>query len=340
MRRIGVGRIGAGRVGAGGVAVGRFKSIGVVLAMVVTGCQVGDGSGPASPATSSSAPSTPTGPAPSTAVSGQPPLGFAAAQLRARVDEPEIEESSGLVASRTAPGLYWTHEDSGADPLIYCVLGSTRGCGTWRVSGATADDWEDIAAGPGPEPGRSYLYIADIGDNEGRRPEVTVWRVPEPRPALDDGSTPRQPRATEAAEAITLRYPDGPRDAEALMVHPQTGDLYLVTKGLGPAEVYRASGPGVMARVAQVRAGRGEPVTGGDISPDGGRVALATLFGGYEFSATESAFESVWTAAPTPVDLGERKQGESVAYRLDGNALLATSEDDPMVLWEAVRLMR
>src|ERR1700742_2093879 len=83
----------------------------------------------------------------------------------ATVKNPAVTESSGLVASRTTPGAYWTHNDSGDGPFIYAF--DTRGdsFGTFRVSGAEARDWEDIAAGPGPQPNRSYLYIGDIGDN-------------------------------------------------------------------------------------------------------------------------------------------------------------------------------
>ena len=99
----------------------------------------------------------------------------------ATIKDKSVSESSGLVASRTTPGAYWTHNDSGDGPFIYAV--DTRGdsFGTFRVTGAQARDWEDIAAGPGPQPNKSYLYIGDIGDNDSVRPEVIVYRVPEPK---------------------------------------------------------------------------------------------------------------------------------------------------------------
>src|SRR6266851_3388499 len=96
------------------------------------------------------------------------------------IQDPAINESSGIVASRTTPGLYWTHNDSGDGPYIYAFDEHGARRGTWRVRGAAAIDWEDIAAGPGPQAGTSYLYIGDIGDNEGRRAEITVYRVREP----------------------------------------------------------------------------------------------------------------------------------------------------------------
>src|SRR6185295_4584513 len=82
------------------------------------------------------------------------------------IKEKSITESSGLAASRTAPGAYWTHNDSGDGPFIYAF--DTRGnmLGIFRVTGANNRDWEDIATGPGPRPNHSYLYIGDTGDND------------------------------------------------------------------------------------------------------------------------------------------------------------------------------
>jgi hypothetical protein len=256
----------------------------------------------------------------------------------ATIKDKSISESSGLVASRTTPGAYWTHNDSGDGPFIYAI--DTRGdsFGTFRVSGAQARDWEDIAAGPGPQPNRSYLYIGDIGDNDAVRPEVIVYRVPEP--SLSSATrkfTKSRPGSTESAEAIRLKYPDGKHDAEALLVNPRTGNIYIVTKVL-------LANPGVYEALAPFTAGQsitmrkvGEPhvpslfggvITGGSISPDGRRVALCDYFQGYEIvlPAGTSNFDDIWKQKMTGFDLGKRKQGESITYRLDGKALLATSE--------------
>src|SRR5690242_4444205 len=95
----------------------------------------------------------------------------------ATIKDEAIDESSGLVASRTSPGAYWTHNDSGDGPFIYAL--DTRGntLGIFRVPGATNRDWEDISQGPGPQLGRSYLYIGDIGDNDRKRADIVVYRV-------------------------------------------------------------------------------------------------------------------------------------------------------------------
>jgi hypothetical protein len=265
------------------------------------------------------------------------------------IKDKSISESSGLVASRTTPGAYWTHNDSGDGPFIYAFDARGDSFGTFRVSGAQAVDWEDIAAGPGPQPNKSYLYIGDIGDNDARRPEVVVYRVAEPvLTGATRSLTKSRPGTTEPAEAIRLKYPDGSHDAEALLVHPTTGSIYIVIKVLiaGPT-VYEATAPFTAGRVMTMRRiGEihvpslfGGVITGGSVSPDGRRVALCDYFQGYELvlPAKSTNFEDIWKQKMVGFDLGKRKQGESIAYRLDGKALLATSEGKQSPLIQVAR---
>ena len=261
----------------------------------------------------------------------------------------EVTESSGIVASRSTPGLFWTHNDSGDGPFLYAV--DARGAlkGVWRVAGATARDWEGIAAGPGPETGKNYLYIGDIGDNRGTRDEVKIHRVPEPLiTTVAASSSKASPISTEEVETIRLRYPDGNYDAETLMVHPQSGNIYLVTKiPLGDPLIYEALAPlGAGKTITMNRVGQlslpgffGGLITGGDISPDGLRVALCDYDRGYELVLPPSSrqFNEVWKQTLTEINLGERKQGEAIGYRLDGRALLATSEGKRAPLIQVVR---
>lgn len=257
-----------------------------------------------------------------------------------------VRESSGVVASRRNPGLFWTHNDSGDGPFVYAFDREGRARGTWRVSGAQARDWEDIAAGPGPARGQTYLYAGDIGDNERERDFVVVYRFPEPEAGALGAGGAGAARDTQPAEALRLKYPDGAHNAEALLVHPLTGDLYVVTKAAQSAAVYKLTAPfdaGVVHTLARVAVLRGPDffgtlVTGGDISPDGTRVALCDYAQGYELTLPEGAkgFDDVWAQKPAAVPLGLRIQGEAVCYRLDGAALLATSERAPSPLIEVV----
>lgn len=262
---------------------------------------------------------------------------------------PSLTESSGLVASRTLPGAYWTHNDSGDGPFIYAFNTRGNSLGVFRVTGANARDWEDISVGPGPEANKSYLYIGDIGDNSEARADIVVYRVAEPDlKTANKGSTKAKPNATAPAEAIRLKYPDGKHDAETLLVHPTTGNLYIMTKVLlANPVVYEATAPLTpgktitMKRVGEVRIPSifGGAITGGSVSPDGRRIALCDYFAGYELvlPASSKNFDDIWKEKMASFDLGKRKQGEAIAYRLDGNALLATSEGKAFDLIQVAR---
>jgi hypothetical protein len=273
----------------------------------------------------------------------------------ADLEDRAIDESSGIVASRRHPDFFWTHNDSGDGPFLYAFDRRGGKRGTWRVAQAKAFDWEDIAAGPGTQPGQSFLYVGDIGDNGRERREIVVYRVAEPVITGQDADTNRfEPQQTPPAEAIHLRYPNGRHDAEALAVHPQTGDLYVITKTrntTSAAAVYKLAAPfstsriNTLEKVGEIRIPSLFPgmITGADISPDGRKIILCDYFNAYEMSLPErssGSFDDIWKQSITIIRLGMRQQGEAVCYRLDGKAILATSESSPAALIEAEALRR
>ncbi|HEU0054599.1 MAG TPA: hypothetical protein VFQ39_15535, partial [Longimicrobium sp.] len=141
-----------------------------------------------------------------------------------------VHESSGAAVSRRSAGVFWTHNDSG-QPVLHAMDAEGREVGKVRVAGAELVDWEDLASGPCPG-GGDCLYVADIGDNGAKRADVVIYRVPEPAPGDAE---------TRPAEALRLRYPDGPQDAEAFFVLPD-GSLNIVSKGeTGPIALYTAA---------------------------------------------------------------------------------------------------
>jgi hypothetical protein len=270
------------------------------------------------------------------------------------LENQSIKESSGIAASRRNTGVLWTHNDSGGSPLVFAFDRRGKHRGVWRVAGAGAVDWEDMAIGPGPSRGQSYLYIGDIGDNLKKRSHITVYRVAEPRiTQKDTSSTARTPLKTAAADIIRLKYPDGKYDAETLLIHPLTGDLYIITKMRGAAaRVYKLKAPtpkSVVTTLSFVGEFRfPNPflgfVTGGDISPNGRRVVISDYLGACELILPDKrgiAFDEIWKQSPQSVDIGGfpgvRRQGEAICYRADGLALLATSEGSPCPLIEAAR---
>lgn len=133
-----------------------------------------------------------------------------------------VGESSGVIASRTMPGRFWTLNDSGNAPSLFSFDSTGDRIGFVDLVGGTNVDWEAISAGAC---GASWcLYVADIGDNSTVRPSVTIYRTVEP-----DQRGLAAHRAT-VLDSLVVRYPDGPRDAEALVV-TDSGDVAIITKG-------------------------------------------------------------------------------------------------------------
>lgn len=248
----------------------------------------------------------------------------------AQVRERALDEVSGLDAGIRSPRAWWLHNDSGDLPRVFAVGRTGRTLGVFRLAGADAVDWEAMDVGPGPRPGVSYLYLGDIGDNDARRAEVTVYRVPEPRVATGGGTL-------TGVETLRLAYPDGPRDAEALVVDPRSGALLLIEKREegGPAAVYRAPGgirPGVLTtlrRSGTMRLGNGlvNAVTAADLSRDGARLAVRTYGSVYLWQrsprrSVEATLRALPCRGPTPLEL----QGEAVAFRPDGRSYATVAE--------------
>ncbi len=170
---------------------------------------------------------------------GQGPQ-FLPAQHVGTVQHASIDEASGLAASRANPGVLWVHNDSGDTARVFAMNVQGTHLGIYNLSGASATDWEDTAVGPGPVEGQSYLYLGDIGDNNAVRSTIRVYRAPEP--AVSPSQPPVNVDLSDVA-TTTLQYPDGPRDAETLMIDQATADLYIVSKRETPSRLYRAAFP-------------------------------------------------------------------------------------------------
>ncbi|MBC8074413.1 MAG: hypothetical protein IAG13_39200, partial [Deltaproteobacteria bacterium] len=261
---------------------------------------------------------------------------YAAGIAAATISDPELEEISGIAASRMYDGVSWVHNDSGDGPRVFAVgvLGATLA--ELEIAGAFALDWEDMALGPGPEPGVDYLYFGDVGDNPELRANVTVYRVPEPDPNLGSGTL-------DGAEALTLDYADGSHNAETLLVDPTTGDLAIVTKSERGSTVWWAAAPLEVGGTIQLEAIAelpfgsaalpGSPLaTGGDIAPDGSLIVVRTLDAvfGWRRSA-DASLADAFATEPCALPMVDEEQGEALAV-LDG-AYLTVSEGEMSTVW-------
>ncbi|KII00475.1 hypothetical protein LP52_01215 [Streptomonospora alba] len=261
------------------------------------------------------------GPAPAPSQSGGAPE---AADPLFRITDERIQESSGLAASSRHDGVYWTHNDSGGyGPEIYAVDDQGRTLATVSLVGEGVEvrDWEAISVGPG-EDGEPAVYVGDIGDNfQGGWPNIRVYRLPEPRDLTDQ---------TIRATTFTFTYEDGGRDSEAMMVDPDSGRLYVISKEVAGGvyaapERLDAEGANTLTRVDSA------PLYATDaaFSPDGAHYAVRT----YWSASVYDASEGVRGRVVDRVSLPESDQGESLAFSHDGSALLAGTEGPGSPVW-------
>jgi hypothetical protein len=161
---------------------------------------------------------------------------------------PPLNEASGLAASRRNPGVLWTHDDSGGQPMLHAVGVDGASRGVLQIGGVKNEDWEDLAATE--LDGKAWLVIGDIGDNEAKRRHVRVHFVEEPAMAqlAVAGQLAARPVAT-----LRLTYPDGPRDCESLAIDAGERALYLLSKRDPTPRLYRVALPSPL-RDAEVTA--------------------------------------------------------------------------------------
>ncbi len=241
-----------------------------------------------------------------------------------------VRESSGVAVSRRYPDVYWTHNDSGDGPNLYAFDGSGRALGFFTLKGVQALDWEDMAIGE--HNGRSFLYVGDIGDNLRLRKEIRVYRLEEPRLSRV---------SREIGEYVTyrFRYPDGPHDAETLLVTPQ-GSIEIVTKTVdGKARLYHCDHPKEGSVLSLKYGGEvflpGTPgsltaITGGDRSPDGRWVVLRTYERAYLYSAGSGKW---WQSRPVEISLPQKPGGEGIAFDAWRRRLVLTHEGVPCAVY-------
>ena len=273
---------------------------------------------------------------------------FESVKTTGQIADSDINESSGIAASKCQPNVFWTHNDSGDDAFIFAMDKGGARLGTWKVPNAANVDWEDIALHK-DSTGKCFIYIGEIGDNQSKRDDHTIYRVPEPKAsAANAASTRQQPLTTEPADALKFVYPDSRHNAETLLVHPKTADIYIVTKRVsGPAGVYRLKsdfgkdGAVKAEKVADlsVPAIPNGFLTGGDISPNGKHVVICDYSAAYEFTLPENAknFEDIWSQTPESIDVGKRKTGEAITYSPDGNSIILSSEGKNTAILEVMR---
>jgi hypothetical protein len=215
-----------------------------------------------------------------------PPLPFA--RLAGLITNGDLDEVSGLAASRVHDDVLWAIEDGGNPARLYAISRRGRLLARYQVEGAKNKDWEDLASFD--LDGRHYLLVADTGDNGGKRRDFILHVFEEPT-TLEDGTL-------KPAWSIRARWADGPRDCEAVAVDAAGGKVLLVSKKRKPPELFalpladphgqwrEARRIGRLAGVPEADADlqRSDPrlaklspqVTAADLSPNGRVLAVLT----------------------------------------------------------------
>lgn len=252
-----------------------------------------------------------------------------------------LTEASGLAASARNLGVLWTHNDGNRE-RIYALSTNGSLLASFNLQ-ENVDDVEDIAVGPGPVNGVFYLYVGDIGGNQGTnsiRPDVKILRLPEPPVQLAWAGAPESADFDDV-EDFTLVYPDGSYDAETLMVDPVSGDVLVVTKQTGTARVYRANLNGATnhatLNLELVRAVSFSQASGGDISADGTQIVLrredlARLWARCDNESINTALGRAGENIPV-IGPPTEPNGEAMAFLREGTGYMTISEGDNPLLY-------
>jgi hypothetical protein len=233
------------------------------------------------------------------------------------VTDPRIDEASGISRSTYRRDVVFLHNDSGDIARFFAVghRGQTRA--VFTVPNVQAHDWEDMASGP-----RHTLWFGDIGDNRERRTSIDVVRVKEPRHLRSHAVK---------GKVFNLRYPDGPHNAEALLVRPHSGRVYVVTKDRSGGTIYRAPKHLSAHHMNRLHAVASAPdtVTGGDFAPKGHRFVLRNYSTAY--------FYRKIGGRPDVVTLPREHQGEAIGFTRSGDSVKLASEGRDQPIWRVER---
>ena len=233
-----------------------------------------------------------------------------------------LRETSGVAVGVRSPGLIWTHNDGDRRPRLYVVDRDGQVQARIEVD-RSFNDWEDIARGRCDL--GACLYLADTGDNNERRDNISLYRLAEPE---------GEGEGRVDAERYRMVLPDGPRDIEAMYVLP-TEQIFFVTKGRNhPVTIYRYPPPlrsedtVTLVEVQRLTTGPmagPRMVTGASATLDGGTVAIRTYESLQFFAVTGG--ERLLESDLGRVDLRPLReaQGEGVGFGANGTIVL-TSE--------------
>jgi hypothetical protein len=249
---------------------------------------------------------------------------FRSGKPLAELKNKKLDEVSGIAASVNNPGYLWTHNDSKNGAEVFLIDQKVHIAMTCRLHGIKNRDWEDITVGPGPEPGKNYVYVGEIGDNDEQYRFKMIYRFEEPV-IRSAGET----IDITDFDTITFRLPEI-KDTETLMIDPQTRDLYVVSKREEPVHVYVLPYPYAPSDTILATEVLSLPLTqivAGSISADGKKVLLKNYNMIYYWSnPTGKPLKELLKEPPQEVPHEGEPQGESITWAHDNSGFYTLSE--------------
>lgn len=277
---------------------------------------------------------------------------FEAGISKAVLDTKVMSEASGLTESTNNPNFLWTHNDSGDKARIFLIDTVAKLKATVWFANVEQRDWEDMASGPGPEDGKNYIYVGDIGDNNAKHKYKFIYRIEEPVIDLTRSDT-----IVSKVDQIKFELPDGSRDSESLMLDPLTRDIYIVSKREEKVNLYRLPYPQstsepIKAELALAKLEFNQyqgkavskngsetlingyhssyynQVVSADISKDGQEILIKSYSSVYYWKRenNENIAETL-KRMPTILPYKPEAQGEAITFDLNGNGYFTLNEE-------------
>jgi hypothetical protein len=221
--------------------------------------------------------------------------------------------------------MLWTHNDRGDKSRIFLIDSLGRHKTTVTLEGVANRDWEDIAVGPGPDSGKTYIYIGEIGDNYRQYEFKFVYRIEEPR---FDGTKSK----VGEIDSIKFVLPDGIRDCEALMIDPHKKDLYIFSKREHAVNLYKLPYPQSTTRVLTAEKIMELPfsqIVAADWSADGKEILIKDYRNVYYWSkANHEPLEMLLQTPAKNLPYVPETQGESITFDRGGHGYYTLSEEE------------
>lgn len=238
----------------------------------------------------------------------------------------KLQELSGLKQSILHSNMFWVHNDSGDSSRIFLIDNEAQLKGEYMLAGVDAKDVEDIAIFQ--HDGKSFVVLADIGDNRAVRSEIMLYVFAEPEWNAGQSAytIPRQ-----AIRTIRLKYADKPRDAEAIFVDPIDGRGYLIAKrdfhvGVYPVDLHakKVDEAQLLKQLVQLPL---TFITAADISADGRFLLLKNLTGVFLWERqNDESMRQLFTRAYIQLPYAPEPQGEAICFGTENSIFYTISE--------------